>query len=155
MKHLTGLLFLGFAMLSAGGMGTARAGECAGQVSADAALAAEDARYRAQMDNDFGAMNRLFGEDLVYIHSTAVVDNKASYIDSMKSGNVKYRIMRRSDVTVRTFGCIAIITGLGNFDVTVKGQDLAVELRFHSIWAKRERGLEFVSWEATRIPPKQ
>jgi hypothetical protein len=68
---------------------------------------------------------------------------------------VKYRNMQRSDVTVRTYGCLAIITGLANFDVTVKGQDLAVEIRFHSIWASREKGLEFISWEATRTPAKQ
>jgi len=28
-----------------------------------------------------------------------------------------------------------------------------VEIRFHSIWAKRSQGLEFISWEATRTPP--
>ncbi|HKB83944.1 MAG TPA: nuclear transport factor 2 family protein [Burkholderiales bacterium] len=153
MKQFSGLL-LGFAILAAG-TSPVRAEDCGGPITADEALASEDARYAAQMGDDFGALQRLLGNDLVYIHSSAVVDNKASYIDSMKSGTVKYRVMRRSDVTVRTFGCIAIISGLGNFDVTVKGQDLAVEIRFHSIWAKRDRGLEFVSWEATRTPPKQ
>ena len=133
----------------------ALAEDCGGPVSADEALAAEDARYAAQTSNDFGALRTLIGNDLVYIHSSAVVDNKASYIESMSSGTVKYRVMRRSDVTVRTYGCIAIISGLGNFDVTVKGQDMAVEIRFHSIWAKRDRGLEFISWEATRTPQKQ
>jgi hypothetical protein len=136
-------------------MGSALAGECGGPVSADEALAAEDARYAAQTGDDFAAMQRLFGADLVYTHSSAIVDNKASYIESMTSGTVKYRVMRRSDVKVRTYGCIAIISGQGNFDVTVKGQDIAVELRFHSIWAKRDKGLEFISWQATRIPPKQ
>jgi hypothetical protein len=134
--------------------GPARAENCGAPVTADEAQASEDARYAAQMGDDFGALQKLIGEDLVYIHSTAVVDSKTTYIESMKSGNVKYRVMRRSDVTVRTYGCIAIITGLGNFDVTVKGQDLAVEIRFHSIWAKRDHGLEFISWEATRTPTK-
>jgi Domain of unknown function (DUF4440) len=154
MKRLSGLLF-GLAILGATAAGTAMAGDCAGPVTADEALASEDARYAAQMGDDFGAMQKLFGDDLVYIHSSAVVDNKATYIDSMKSGTVKYRVMRRSDVTVRTYGCVAIISGLGNFDVTVKGQDLAVEIRFHSIWAKRDNGLQFISWEATRTPAKQ
>lgn len=67
------------------------------------------------------------------------------------SGNT----MKHSDVTVRTYGCLAMITGLTNFDVTNKGQDISVELRFHSIWAKRAPGVQFVSWEATRVPPKQ
>lgn len=154
MKRLSGLL-LGFAILGLAAASPARAGDCGGPVTADEALASEDARYAAQTGDDFAAMQKLIGDDLVYIHSSAVVDSKASYIDSMKSGAVKYRVMRRSDVTVRTFGCIAIISGLGNFDVTVKGQDLAVEIRFHSIWAKRDNGLQFVSWEATRTPVKQ
>jgi hypothetical protein len=135
--------------------GAVYAEECSGTVSAAEVLAAEDARYAAQTGDDFAAMDKLFAADLVYIHSSAVVDNKASYIESMQSGNVKYRKMQRSDVTVRTYGCVAIITGLANFDVTVKGKDLAVEIRFHSIWASREKGLQFISWEATRTPAKQ
>jgi len=154
MKRLSGLL-LGFAILGLAAVNSASAGDCGGPVTADEALASEDARYAAQTGDDFAAMQKLIGDDLVYIHSSAVVDSKTSYIDSMKSGAVKYRVMRRSDVTVRTYGCIAIISGLGNFDVTVKGQDLAVEIRFHSIWAKRDHGLQFVSWEATRTPVKQ
>jgi hypothetical protein len=154
MGKLKGLLVAG-ALLGMIAGGTARAEECGGPVTADEALAAEDARYEAQTGDDFAAMDKLFADDLVYIHSSAVVDNKATYIDSMRSGSVKYRVMRRSDVTVRTYGCVAIISGLANFDVTVKGQDLAVEIRFHSIWAKRDGGVEFISWESTRTPPKQ
>ncbi len=154
MKRLSGML-LGFAILGLAVASQAMAGDCGGSVTDDEALASEDARYAAQMGDDYGALQKLLGDDLVYIHSSAVVDNKASYIDSMKSGTVKYRVMRRSDVTVRTYGCIAIISGLGNFDVTVKGQELAVEIRFHSIWAKRDDGLQFISWEATRTPAKQ
>jgi len=153
MHRLTSLI-IGVSLLGMTAFG-ASAEECAGPVSADEALAAEDARYAAQTGDDFDALQRLIGDDLIYIHSSAVVDNKASYIDSQKSGAVKYRAMRRSDTKVRTYGCVAIITGLGNFDVTVKGQDLAVEIRFHSVWAKRDRGLEFISWEATRTPAKQ
>lgn len=154
MNTLKGLL-AGCTMLGMLVSGAVLAEECSGQVSADAVQAAEDARYAAQTGDDFAAMEKLFAADLVYIHSSAVVDNKASYIDSMRSGNVKYRKMQRSDVTVRTYGCLAIITGLANFDVTVKGKDLAVEIRFHSIWANRDAGLQFISWEATRTPAKQ
>ena len=154
MQRLASVL-IGFSMLGIIAALPAAAEECAGPVSADEALAAEDARYAAQTGDDFDALQRLIGNDLVYIHSSAVVDTKASYIESQKSGAVKYRVMRRSDTRVRTYGCVAIITGLGNFDVTVKGQDLAVEIRFHSVWAKRDQGLEFVSWQATRTPPKQ
>jgi hypothetical protein len=133
----------------------AAAQSCTGTVSEDEAQRAEDARYAAQTSNDFAAMERLFGDDLVYIHSSAAVDDKASYIESMRSGTVKYKVMRRSDVKVRTYGCLALITGNADFDVNVKGQDLSVPLRFHTVWAKRPGGLQFISWQATRVPAKQ
>lgn len=154
MKHLITSWAAGCVLLACA-TGGALAQECAGSITADEAQAAEDARYAAQTSNDFGAMELLFGQDLVYIHSSAVVDNKQTYIESMFSGNVKYRVMRRSEVKVRTYGCLALITGNANFDVTVKGQDIAVELRFHSIWAKRSGGPQFVGWQATRVPAKQ
>ena len=73
----------------------------------------------------------------------------------MRSGTVKYRAMRRSDVKVRTYGCLAILTGTAQFDVTSGGEELSLELRFHSVWAKRSQGVQFVGWQATRVPPKK
>jgi hypothetical protein len=67
---------------------------------------------------------------------------------------VKYRSMRRSGETLRDYGCIAIITGTANFDVTVEGKDLSVELKFTSTWAKRADRIQFIGWQATRVPPK-
>jgi len=142
----------GCVVLSIVSGGGATAEECSGTITADEALQAEDARYKAQTRNDFAAMERLFGEDLVYTHSSAKVDSKASYIESMRSGAVRYRTMNRSDTRVRTYGCLAVITGAANYDVTVSGNDVAVELRFTSIWAKRSRGIQFVSWQATAVP---
>jgi hypothetical protein len=131
----------------------ARAADCAGTINEDEVLKAEDSRYAAQAGNDFDAMQRLFGDDLVYVHSTGVVDDKASYIERQRSG-LHYRAMRRSNVKVRIYGCLAIITGNGSFDVTQKGQDSTVLLLFHSIWAKRGSTVQFVSWESTSAPPK-
>ena len=104
------------------------------------------------MGDDFAAMDKLFSPALVYIHSSSVLDNKASYIESMRSGAVKYKVMRRSEVTVRNHGCIAIINGIGNYDVRVKENDINVVLRFTSIWQKTDAGLQFVSWQSTRMP---
>lgn len=123
-------------------------------VTAADALVAEDARYAAQVGDDYIALEQLLADDLVYIHSSALVDSKRSYIDSLRSGAVKYVTMRRSEVSVRTLGCVAAITGLGNFDVKLNGKDLSVEVRFHSLWALRDGRLQFVSWQATRTPPK-
>ena len=144
------------AMLCFASLAFASAAHAAGcePITADEAIRAEDARYAAQMNNDFAAMDRLIADDLVYIHSSSLVDNKKTYIESMRTGAVKYRVMRRSDVTVRTFGCVATLTGMGNFDVTVNDKEMTVDLRFHAIWAKRDGKVQFISWQATRLPAK-
>ena len=128
--------------------------DCSGTISVEEALKAEEARFAAQMSGDVTAMQRLFGDDLVYIHSSTLEDTKASFIESIRSGNVKYRSMKRSDVKVRTYGCIAIVTGTANFDVTARGQELSLHLLYHAVWAKRAGGPQFVSWQATRVMPK-
>jgi hypothetical protein len=148
-----------FALLALLGLvaaGTASADGCSGTITSDEAMKAETARYAAQTTNDFAAMEKLFGDDLTYNHSSAATDNKATYIESMRSGRTKYRTMTpNSDVKTRTYGCLAIITGTAVYEVTSGGQDRTVPLRFTAIWAKRPSGLEFVSWQSTGIPPRQ
>jgi hypothetical protein len=125
---------------------------CSGTITAQEALDAENARYVAQTTDDYAALERLYGDDLVYIHSNALVDTKAGFIELQRSGNVRYRKMKNSDATVRVFGCIAIITARGTFEVLAKGNTVHVELLFHAVWAKRPAGIQFVSWQATGLP---
>jgi len=134
---------------AAGGGG---AQDCSGTITVEEALKAEQDRYAAQMKGDVAAMQRLIGDDLVYIHSSTVQDTKASFIESIRSGNVKYRKMKRGDVKVRTYGCIAIVSGGASFEVTVKGEDRTLKLLFHAVYAKRAAGIQFVSWQATKLP---
>ena len=144
------------ALLGLIAVGAAAAQDCTGTITADEAMKAEMARYAAQTTNDFAAMDKLFGNDLTYNHSSAATDDKASYIDSMQSGRTKYRKMTpNGDLKTRTYGCLAIITGTAVYEVTAGGQDRSVPLRFTAIWAKRPSGVEFVSWQSTGIPPKQ
>jgi len=142
-------------MLGLVAAGTVSAEECSGTITADEAMKAETGRYAAQTTNDFAAMEKLFGNDLTYNHSSAATDNKATYIEGMRSGRTRYRKMTpNSDVKTRTYGCLAIITGTAVYEVTSSGQDRTVPLRFTAIWAKRPSGLEFVSWQSTGIPPR-
>jgi len=124
--------------------------ECSGTITVEEALAAEKARFAAQMSGDGAAMNKLFGDDLVYIHSSTVQDTKKSFIESITSGNVKYRSMHQSEATVRTYGCVAIVSGAAKFEVTVKGENRTLDLLYHAIWAKRAAGVQFISWQATK-----
>ena len=150
MRHYTAILFFFVVQIISG---LSHAAPC-DPVTEAQVQAAEDARYAAQTSLDYTALDRLLADDLIYIHSSAVVDNKSSYIDSMRNGSVRYLAMKRSEVQVRIFGCLAVMTGVGQFDVQIKDKLLNVELRFHSLWISRDGRLQFVSWQSTRIPAK-
>src|SRR5205809_1235966 len=148
-------LFAVFAILGLVAVGTASAEDCSGTITAEEAMKAETARYAAQTSNDFAAMEKLFGNDLTYNHSSAASDDKAKYIEAMRSGRTKYRKMTpNSDVKTRTYGCLAIITGTAAYEVTSGGQERTVPLRFTAIWVKRPSGLELVSGQSTGILPR-
>ena len=120
-------------------------------ITPDEAVEAEDARYAAQTSSDFAAMERLFGDDLVYVHSNGDLDDKQGFIEAQRSRTI-YRSMERSEVKVRVYGPVAIITGRGKFDVTVKGEDRTVNILFHSIWVKRGGAVQLISWHAVAAP---
>ena len=111
------------------GVVTARAAsteECSGSITAEEVLRAEDARYAAQIANYFAATEQMFGPELVYIRSVdGAVADKRAYIESMRSGAVRDRAMRRSDVRVRTS---RHYHGFFELDLTVRSGDISSRL---------------------------
>ncbi len=120
--------------------------------AAEAVKAAEMARFKAQTTNDFKALDALLGDDLTYTHSSAAVDTKTTYIESMRSGQVKYESIESRDVQVRVYGTTAVITGAGRFKVTARGQALDNQLRFTDVWVLRDGRWQMVAWQSTRLP---
>ena len=91
---------------------------------------------------------------MVYVRSSAITDGKASYIARQRSG-LHYAVTRPSDVKVRVFGRLAIITGRGDYEVTQNGQDTSLHLLFTAVWAKRGPNVQFVSWNPRPFPSHQ
>src|SRR5438034_9321737 len=115
-------LFPVFAILGLVAVGAVSAEDCSGTLTAEEAMRAETARYAAQTANDFAAMEKLFGNDLTYNHSSAATDDKAKYIEAMRSVRTQYpNMIAASDLTTRTYGCLASITGTAAYEVTSGG----------------------------------
>ena len=115
-------------------------------------LNAEDERYEAQLNCDLDALEELLAKDLIYFHSSTVIDTKASFIASLESEKLVYEDMERANTKVRIFGNTGIITGRANYQVISRGARRNLDMLFHSVWVKRDGRLEFVSWQSTRVP---
>jgi len=112
---------------------------------------AERKRHSAQIACDIQTMEALMHPDLIYIHSNGYIDSKETYIDSIRSGRVRYRAMHFSKEIIRIYDSIGILNGIANFEVTVANVDSSVELAFHSIWSGASGDLKFISWQATHV----
>jgi len=115
-------------------------------------LALEEQRCTAMTKNDIAALEGMFHDDLIYTHSSAVVDTRASYLEALKSGHTRYHSVQRSDEKVRVCGDTALVTGRAIIDVTVKGEKKHLDTRFLDVWTKTPRGWKFVAWQSTKLP---
>ncbi len=115
--------------------------------------ALEDRRYKAMTGPDFDTLDALLADDLIYTHSNAVIDSKASYIDGIRSKKWNYKAAERVEENIRVFGDAALINGhvrltLGNAD----GSTRQVNGRFLSAWIRRGGKWQMTSWQSTPIP---
>jgi len=115
-------------------------------------LALEEKRCAAMAANDVAALEKLFHEELIYTHSSAVVDTRASYLDTLKNGHTRYHSVQRSDEKVRICGDTALVTGRAIIDVTVKGEKKHLDTRFLDVWTKTPQGWKFIAWQSTKLP---
>ncbi|MEE8056204.1 MAG: nuclear transport factor 2 family protein [Gammaproteobacteria bacterium] len=114
----------------------------------DEIIALEDRRIEAMTKGDVQALEEILADDLIYIHTTARIDTKSSFIEAISSGRSNYRSVEREDVKVRQFGDSAVVTGHAKFHVG----DNKFEARFIDVYAKRNGAWQMVAWQSTRLP---
>jgi hypothetical protein len=115
-------------------------------------LAADGERVRALLANDFGALETLLGNDLTYVHSNGMLDTKASYIDSLRSGASRYLTMDMSDVSVRALSeDVAVINAKFEARVQVRGGEVNPKPRVLIVYARRDGRWQMVAWQSTPI----
>jgi hypothetical protein len=116
-------------------------------------LGLEDKRFGAMIARDFAGLEKLVHEQLLYTHSSGVTDSKASWLESMKSGKVKYKSVNCSERKVRFFGDVALMNGRAAIEVDIGGQPKSLRLLFLNAWTRTPQGWQFVAWQSCPQPP--
>lgn len=114
--------------------------------------AVEEQRYKAMIGADFPTLEKVLADDLVYVHSSGVVDDKNSYFAPLRSGSVRYKKISPEDTRVRITGTLAVVTGRSSIELERDGKPQAFRLRFTAVYEKSAPGWRLVSWQATRLP---
>lgn len=98
-------------------------------------LQAEERRRQALLAADVAALQTLLADGLVYVHSTAVSDSKASYLAKLQSASLKYLSLHFEDFQVRVLGHCAVVTGRMSAEVSKDGQSKRVCSMFMTVWS--------------------
>ena len=118
---------------------------------ADEIIRLEHARARAFEAVDREALQKINGEDLVYIHSNGTVDSKATLLPKLFSGRSVYKKITFSNLKVRVYGeDIAIVSGDAVFDLVAAGVAKTNVLRFTDAWKKTPDGWVSVHWHSSK-----
>jgi hypothetical protein len=123
-----------------------------GPAAKDEVLQREDARIAAMIKPDPAALEELLADDLSYVHSSGVVDTKQEFVESVRSGRLKYKSFEREGLASRFYGDVAVLTGRANVMVLSSGAELDVRVRFTEVWVKRDGKWRMAAWHSTRVP---
>ena len=115
-------------------------------------LKAEQDRVAAVISGDTAKLEQILANDLTYTHSTALVESKTDFLNSIKSGNIKYQAMNHKEVKVSLYGDTAVLRGQSDVKVTLQGQQANLVLRFIAVYIKKDGRWQMTAWQSTRLP---
>ena len=117
-------------------------------------LALEKERGEALVAGDITRLSDMVSDDLVHVHASGRVEDKAAYLEGLRS-RFRFLSVRRPRLDLRVFGDTAIMTGPLEQLLTIvaTGQELAMNAYATQVWVRRDQGWQVASFQATNMPP--
>jgi ketosteroid isomerase-like protein len=112
----------------------------------------EDARYEAMMQHDLTRLANILADEFVYHQPNGRVATKASYIEQVRAGDLKFHEARRYDVKIHVYGNIATAMGWTHLDVEQKGERSQLELRYLNVWVMRDGRWQLAARQSAFMP---
>jgi hypothetical protein len=114
----------------------------------------ENERYAAMIASDMPKLDRLLDDRLRYIHSSGLVDDKASYLSGF--GRLwEYRSIDRQDETIVPLGDSALIYAILRIDAVVNGALRHIHSRALTVWARSGGSWRAVAIFSSAIPTEK
>ena len=126
--------------------------EASADASTAAAFAAQDARFKAMVTADASFLESALDATLTYQHSTGSAQTKAEFIQSIRTGGLKYKAIDVLERRARRFGAIVIITGTYRLQAHTATESIDTKARFTDVYEERGGRFIQVAWQNTRVP---
>ena len=119
--------------------------------SEDELSRAEKAWAAAVTALDYAALGRILGDNLIYAHSTGVVENKAEYLGKLKSGVQKYDGIEHASMTVKLYGEAGVVHSQVRMRGASKGKPFDDRLMMLHLWVRQGGRWRLAAHQTTRL----
>lgn len=111
---------------------------------------------QAQMKKDKAALDRLLGDDLIYSHSSGMVETKADHMKAtLRPASVSvYERIEMTEPRIKVYGSTAVLTCRALYATNNAGTKAENHLTMLQNWVKRGSGWQLVARWTTRVTPK-
>jgi ketosteroid isomerase-like protein len=104
----------------------------------------------AARKGDAATLEKLLGADLIYGHSSALIENKAECIAALVKGKPNFEMA--PEVQVKLYGKTAIVHGKMTAHVVQNGTPNKIPLDLLQVWVKSGKTWQMVARHTTRLP---
>lgn len=108
-------------------------------------------RFDAMVARDTGILKQFLSEDLFYLHSNAMQENKQQHLIAIATGRMVYQKMTRETVRVRLYGKTALTNGTLLVSGIVNGNPFDIKLLYTAVYRKQKKTWRMVNWQSTRV----
>lgn len=105
----------------------------------------------ALLTGDADFLERLYADGIVYTHTNADLDTKATYLAKIRSGDLTYQALDRTEITVNIFGTTAIATCRWMAKSVAGGINYQIDARYIHVYAQLGGEWKMVAHQSTRI----
>lgn len=117
-------------------------------------LIAEQTRVAALDAQDVPTLEKLMADDVTYVHASGKVDTKTSYLDAIRSGQLRYLSWQPTSMQVRVLGKdAAVVNGeyaVRAVDTRVQQQPFDLRILILTVYARRDGQWQQIAWQSTR-----
>jgi ketosteroid isomerase-like protein len=119
-----------------------------------AVTATMEAMAKATVDKDVATLNKIYGDDLTYSHSSALTQTKAEVLKAFDGPGIS-EYMKFSGTTIRIYGDVALFKGICDLRNGRPGAMADNHLNILWVLVRRAQGpygWQIVARQTTRIP---
>ena len=118
----------------------------------DSVRALESARADALLHADTTALSRMIADEFVEISRLGQLRTRADNLRDIASGDLKLAAVVYDSQTVRTYGDVAVLTGIADNTGTFRGFPFRGKIRYTRIFVRRDGRWQAVLMQQTAMP---